>query len=35
MPPFPPLELSDLIMFGSGVMAGFFIALIAKPKVSS
>lgn len=32
MPPFPPLDLNDLIIFAAGVMAGFFIALIARPR---
>lgn len=32
MPPFPPLELSHLIMFGGGLLAGLIIAAIALAR---
>lgn len=31
MPPFPPLSLNELIMFGAGVMLGLIIGFIARP----
>ena len=30
MPPFPPMEFTDLIVFAAGVMSGFFIGMIAR-----